>query len=707
MSYIDEKEWERRANLARQRGASEQYISQMRQKYAGSIKPNQPKENLLVSVGKAVVDPAIKASRDLVGGTITGVGALSELSSRVTDRDNKNKIGDKIMQAGMNIMTPQGREAVTDRSGKKAFTTGIQRGAGVASYLVPGGKTFKSAVGLGATSGALYGTSQGNKIDVNNIAMGAVGGGIGGGASYGLFKGYGAAKNAVSKTKEKFVKTLANDATQSYNKATPTAYQKAVEEHGIDINELTRKHVPSGADYDAMLGSVKERGRGGILGEKMNMAEDVINRTTDEAGGNIRISVDDFVNDLKKEVNVLKRVPGNETNISALKSLIKETQRVYKNGVSAKRLLDIKRAADSKFGKAVVDETTGSVTAQYQKMLANSSRSKLKTLFPDIADALDLETEIFTLRPVLEKARGTLNTQGSTIRTGQWSNVNMNPTTWGGIPSAIYNNNPATASRMFNNVSRPASITTPNISGRPGFIGSQVGGRIGAGTVEPNGSDQGYNPINSVGNNTNGNNTQSQLNHSQNIPQNSQNSTPRQTGLVSPSQAALYAQQGISLKNMWVVHPDGSKVWNPNTQKWVAYDSKAWGDTTRKLTDKQRSFVGAGEIGKELVNLLETSENTQIGPIAGRLSKIYEVLGTEDPEQTQLKSKVATARTAARNALLGANMSDKELQSFLDATFDINLPRNILMERLKTFVSDMNTLAQTETTGVATDGGGY
>jgi hypothetical protein len=124
----------------------------------------------------------------------------------------------------------------------------------------------------------------------------------------------------------------------------------------------------------------------------------------------------------------------------------------------------------------------------------------------------------------------------------------------------------------------------------------------------------------------------------------------------------------------------------------------------KKLTDKQRSYAGAGMLGSEILSILENSpDSISTGPISGRLSKVAEITGTEDEKQTQLKSKIASARTAARNALLGANMSDKELESYLDATFDITLPAPILLTRVKTFISDMKTLAQTDTTGVATD----
>lgn len=111
------------------------------------------------------------------------------------------------------------------------------------------------------------------------------------------------------------------------------------------------------------------------------------------------------------------------------------------------------------------------------------------------------------------------------------------------------------------------------------------------------------------------------------------------------------------------------------------------------LTEKQTSFLGAGKLAEEALSILEGGD-VQVGPVAGRISKLSEITGAESSDQTRLKSKIATARTAARNALLGANMSDKEIESYLDATFDIRLPTSVLTERIRTFVSDMQTLAR-------------
>lgn len=112
------------------------------------------------------------------------------------------------------------------------------------------------------------------------------------------------------------------------------------------------------------------------------------------------------------------------------------------------------------------------------------------------------------------------------------------------------------------------------------------------------------------------------------------------------------------------------------------------------LTDKQRSFVGASMVAGEALRILEEdADKLSVGPVAGRFGGLGAATGMESPEMTTFRSKIASARTVAKNALLGAAMSEQETESLLDATFDITLPANILERRLKAFIDDMQTYA--------------
>jgi len=303
-------------------------------------------------------------------------------------------------------------------SKKSIATEGLKSTAGVASMLVPFGKGagIASKVLLpGAAVGGLQAASE-KDADIVDVAEGA----LGGAATAGVFAGGAAALKGITK---KLVSSVIGGTTQKaaqfLNRATPSQFSKAVETLGLDLNKLTQKYAKGSKGYGSLLGTIKERGRGGTLGKTLNKAETQIQNTLKISGRGksaMKVPVDEFVVEMSKEAKLLKSIPGNEANVSALKKFITETKRLYKNGITPQKLLDIKRSADSKFGAAVVDEQTGSVAAQGQKMLANAARKKLKQLFPEIKDALNTQSEILTLRPVLNRARGTSQTLGSTIR---------------------------------------------------------------------------------------------------------------------------------------------------------------------------------------------------------------------------------------------------------------------------------------------------
>lgn len=475
-------------------------------------------------------------------------------------------------------------EKISDRG--QIVKTGAKATAGAASLVVPGGSTVKTAIALGAASGALYGFSEGDDIDVEKIITGALTGGITAGVLKGAEKGLSKVASKVSekgikvgnktlfqRTKKAIDESLQETAEKSINKASPSAWQKGVEEKGLDLNALTKKYFKkagatskNGLGYDDLLGPVADRGRGGSLQTELLANEKVIEKSLSATSKNTKIPIDDFVKDLNKEISLLKKVPGNENNIAALKEFVKATEKQYGKGITPKNMLLLKRAADSKFGKAVVDETTGSATAQAQKMFANASRKTLKKLFPEIKDALDNETEIYTLRPVLSHARGVLKTQGSGIRVGSFRGRSMsdliNPLTY--IEAAL--SNPKVASRFLGGEAeqQAAKSFLMSISDVSPVIdkfgnAAQVAGRdakllsgtSGDGQVQPVEGDnagQGGTPDNQPGNNN-----QSQLDHSSIVQQQEQQKQQQAKPFGGRSKNELLQMaiaEGASLKDL-------------------------------------------------------------------------------------------------------------------------------------------------------------
>lgn len=353
----------------------------------------------------------------------------------------------------------------------------------LASYAVPAGKGITGLMKMGAAAGALRGASEGETAlpDVGNILAGTASGAIAGGVLGVGGKALSGAGKLIKWGKE----GLEDMAVKSIGKASPSAFVDAVQSHGIDLNKLITKYFPRNADYDVVLGEINKRGTGGILKQGLSEAEAKIQEHISIAGASQKFPIQPFVKEMLREVRSLKKVPGNEKVAQGLAEFVDATGKLYKNGITAKRLMEIKRIADSKFGEAVVNEQTGSVAAQGQKMLANWSRNTLKTVYPEIADALDAQTEIYTLRPVLEKARGIMKTQGSLIRTG--ANVNLNPITW--IEAALYS--PKVASKFIpkektvSPIMSSAGAVLPQIGKGTQIAGTQLGATVGARSLEP------------------------------------------------------------------------------------------------------------------------------------------------------------------------------------------------------------------------------
>ena len=110
-------------------------------------------------------------------------------------------------------------------------------------------------------------------------------------------------------------------------------------------------------------------------------------------------------------------------------------------------------------------------------------------------------------------------------------------------------------------------------------------------------------------------------------------------------------------------------------------------EVTKKYSEGDKKFLLAKNEATKAFGLLERGVNT--GKMAAVGSKVGEFFGTQDPATTAFKAQLATARTAARNALLGANMSDRELESYLDAIFSFSNEPKIIRQKLITFINSM------------------
>lgn len=318
----------------------------------------------------------------------------------------------------------------------------LKSGLELGSFLVPFGKganIITRALLPGAGMGILRGASKDN-ASVGSVATDAVTGAATAGILDKVLGIGGAAKDALVKK-----------AQQSFTRATPSMWQKALQEHGVDVNKLASKYIPKGVEQlDDLVGTVEQRGRGGIIGQYLDDAERLIQQTAKGASKGVKIYGDDIISALQKEKTKLAQTLGNESKVKALDSIIKEATKKYGQGMSADKALQILRSANSKFGKSIVETSGDAVSTAAQKIEANTLRNILKKQFPAIKDALNAQSELLTLRPLLNRARSIAGTMGSEIRSGQVSNLNLlNPLSYSKVADAAFSQSPKLASNFL------------------------------------------------------------------------------------------------------------------------------------------------------------------------------------------------------------------------------------------------------------------
>lgn len=157
------------------------------------------------------MNPLTALLKQIVGGNISNVaGQAKNLTGATGDyigyklginKEKNAKEFQKRMQAIADAQRAFGfdseKPATQVDTGKLA--TGMAKTtADTASLLLPAGKTLKSAVALGAASGALRGAGEGDTFDKSKILSSAAGGAAGGAAGHGIQEAVKALSSGVS-----------------------------------------------------------------------------------------------------------------------------------------------------------------------------------------------------------------------------------------------------------------------------------------------------------------------------------------------------------------------------------------------------------------------------------------------------------------------------------------------------------------------------
>jgi hypothetical protein len=112
-----------------------------------------------------------------------------------------------------------------------------------------------------------------------------------------------------------------------------------------------------------------------------------------------------------------------------------------------------------------------------------------------------------------------------------------------------------------------------------------------------------------------------------------------------------------------------------------------------KKTEFQNKLQAAATAAIDAYNILEGG-GVDLGKIAGLVTQPFaEFTGTQSAENVNYRSSVALARTMARNAMLGANMSDSELKSVEKFIPEYTDEPNIAKLKLANFIRQLQSIS--------------
>lgn len=212
------------------------------------------KDSFLGGLGKGIVRPASEGLRWLGEGlrfaSGAGVSALAGQPLWKYGEGYKPSLYDKDEWSKITGTTSGGKPI-------EALKTGIQRGAGIGSYIpmaISGGySSLPQAVGIGALGGGLYSTSETENLSspqaVGDILGGAALGGAAGAAGYGIQK---LSQNILGKSAEK--------AVSKSEKLTNKAWQKRMNAIGVKYSDIADTPADAIKTFKSAWNAIDEAG---------------------------------------------------------------------------------------------------------------------------------------------------------------------------------------------------------------------------------------------------------------------------------------------------------------------------------------------------------------------------------------------------------------------------------------------------------------
>lgn len=540
---IDRDDFEKRLEIARSRGASPEQIQAKRQQYAGRLVTKEP---ALKRVARAITKPAVNVARDVAGSAI-GLGAgVGEIAQRLTvDPENKSKFFEKGLALSQRVMTPEFAQAATSRSAAPILGVGAQRGAQAASYLVPGGKTLKGAAGLGAAGGAL--SAAGDKAEnfedfVANVGAGALGGAIGGGATYGAGKALQAAGARLR----------------------PTTPKTQVSPKSVKGDDL---FVGKNLDELQELSESLNLNRGQTPRQQVDTVRGAFQNTQNDINS-LLVSADDIkqdtiINTFSKRLDASEFDDATPSQQRFLNNLLDRVGKTQGNPIEVNKLKSQLRGELGNAFKARDFGKLPSVKDQAKESLYFALKDSLDTVSPEVRQLNNYQARLFDLaRDVASRFKG----DEALSATIPFTNVAAStPVTKGQVSAGAFRAGTAATESIGSGIERTGSALQGRI---PQVLGRELGAVSGTGRA--------------------------QAPSTVSLPRLPEDRSTQEvdTQVYSPLEVNRLRSQGIDPSTKFVISPDGREMWNPNTQSFVPYSKEVYGGTK----------AGSGQLSKDQAN---------------------------------------------------------------------------------------------------------
>ncbi len=659
---LTQKQIEEFAQKARQAGFSESQIAQevARKSQGLGASPQEAQDRGLIrKVGDMAVGMTKPFTRTLANiGTAIITPQQAALASGVSNFNPE--LGAKI--ASKDILGTQSKAKDIIENPRKSLMQQARDSAAVGSYAVPmgtGTNIFSKAVTPGAISGGMQGFSQ-EDATTGDI----VGSALLGGVSAGILESIFTAPKWLGKAGKKTQKV-------SSSARTGKVYLKS--------------SLTGAADEKAVEKTLQKYGIKGTPQKRYELLEPTTKRVTSKIDNLLaenpqKVGLKEIRDVFKSKVSKAIR-QGDVTQKEAMKAfddyfkeVAKTSPDLFQNNIATTPgLFELKKdmqAGMSSLYKKVGNDTSLTSTQKVLKSMRDSLDDVIKTKNPKVKKLTMDQSRLYDAARSLGQQRKTVPTVrgplGFTVPQGvvqQTKDATLRATESGG--------------KKLSGMSK----VTPAPDGVGAFLGSRVPS-IG---ILNEGKDDVQNANNQANNQNGQQNATNNLYHGGSIPQGLGN-TPQELGQSNPFNGASKSEVLTEALQAGLNMSDISRL-------SALYDELVPEGAAVKKTEKQQLFVNAASAAQEALGLLNSGQ-VKTGVGQGIMGGIGEKIGTNSKAQQQYRSSLALARTAARNAMLGANMTEKEMESLSAFIPEYGDAPSIAKTKLETFVRMMNEFGQ-------------